>query len=181
MEYKDNKLKKLIILVSIIIVIVVSGFVYAKGTPQYSLYQLRKAIKNHDADTAMRYFDVDSIVVSQINDIVGGQGKKNPINELNQVENNIIKERMAKAIPVIKETFKNQFIASITTPSDEETPVSIIKKGKFSDFEIDVLGEMAILSRKDNINIGFKMVKTKEGYWKIVQLMTPDSMQGVSK
>lgn len=173
-------MKKLIILVGIILVVAVTGFVYAKGTPQYSLYQLRKAIENHDADTAMRYFDVDSIVDHQINDIIG-QDKKKPTSEFEQMGNNIVRERMAKVIPTIKETLKSQFKNNITTPSDDETPVNIIRKGKYSDFEITMIGEIAILSRKDNIDIGFKMVKSSGGYWKIVQLMKPSTNDGLQK
>jgi len=172
-------LKKLVIFTGIIFLVAVAGFVYAKSTPQYSLYQLRKAIANHDADTAMRYFDVDSIVDNQINDFVG-QDKKKTTNDFEQKGSNIVKERMATIIPIFKETMKRQFKNNITTPSDEETPVNIIKKGSFSDFEINMVGEMTILFRKDNIDIGFRMVKTKEGYWKIVQLMRPDSLQGVN-
>ena len=38
------------------------GLYYWQGTPRYSLYQMGKAIKNHDAEGFMLFLDIDRIV-----------------------------------------------------------------------------------------------------------------------
>jgi len=38
------------------------GYYYWQGTPRYSLYQMGKAIKEHDSKTLLRYLDIDQIV-----------------------------------------------------------------------------------------------------------------------
>ncbi|KAA0894288.1 DUF2939 domain-containing protein [Oryzomonas rubra] len=174
-------MKKLMIFVGVIVVVVVSVFVYAKGTPQYSLYQFRKAVENHDADTAMKYFDVDSIVDNFMNDFMKSQDEKKPANEFEAMGNNLAKGLIAMMLPAMKESLKGQLKTGITTPSDDKTPVKDIRKGSLSDFEIKTEGKMAILSMKDNKNVKFKMVKTPDGHWKIVQLMMPNAMNGLQK
>ena len=174
-------MKKLIIFMGIIVVILVSGFVYAKGTPQYSLYQFRKAVENHDADTAMKYFDVDSIVDNLMNDFMKAQDEKKPANEFEAMGNNFAKGLMAMMIPTMKETLKGQLKTAITTPSDDKTPLKGIQQGSLSDFEIKTEGKMSIISRKDDIDMKFKMVKTTDGHWKIVQMMMPDAMRGLQR
>lgn len=169
------------IIVGIIVVVALSGFVYAKGTPQYSLYQFRKAVENHDADTAMKYVDVDSIADNLMKDLMKAQDEKKPANDMEAMGNNFAKGLMVMMMPALKEALKGQFKTSITTPSDDKTPVNNIQKGSLSDFEIKTEGKMAILSRKDNKDVKFKMVKTSEGNWKIVQLMMPDAIKGLQK
>lgn len=173
-------MKKMIISFAVLLSVVISVFLYAKGTPQYSLYQFRKAVENHDADSAMMYFDVDSIVENIMNDVMNQQMSKEPTNEYEAMGNNFAKGLMAMMLPAIKEGLKGKLKASITTPSDDKTPVKDIQQGNLSDFQIQTEGKMAILSRKDNKDIKFKMVKTPEGYWKIVQLMMPDAVKGLS-
>lgn len=170
---KENVVKKILISFAVLLSLIISAFVYAKGTPQYSLYQFRKSIENHDADSALKYLDIDSVVDNMMQDLIKEQEVKHPSSPAESFGNNFAKGLMTMMIPAMKEALKGQIKAGITTPSDKKTPVSGIQKGSFSDFEIKTEGKMAILSRKDDKDLKLKMVKTPEGHWKIVQIMMP--------
>ncbi|MEW6615011.1 MAG: DUF2939 domain-containing protein [Thermodesulfobacteriota bacterium] len=174
-------MKKISIIGGFLIVVAIVGFLYVKGTPQYSLYQFRNAVENHDADTAIKYFDVDSIVDNLMTDFMKEEEAKKPKNGWEAMGQNFARGLMVLMLPRMKEAMKGQLKTAITTPSDDKTAVKDIKKGSISDFEIKTEGKMAIVSRKDDPKVKFKMVKTPEGYWKIVQLMMPETLQHVQK
>lgn len=44
---------------------------YVAGTPQYSLYQLKRSIADHDRTTFRKHFDVDRVVVATVESKVG--------------------------------------------------------------------------------------------------------------
>jgi hypothetical protein len=46
---------------------------YVAGTPQYSLYLLKKSVADHDRDAFRRYFDIDRVVSSTVERAVGGR------------------------------------------------------------------------------------------------------------
>lgn len=54
--------RKIYIAVSGIIIILTMGFLYARSTPHYSLYMLKRAIELGNPDQAMKYINIDSIV-----------------------------------------------------------------------------------------------------------------------
>lgn len=178
LDFKDAKVKYTAICIGIVLVLV-SAFLYAKGTPQYSLYQFRKAVEAHDAETAMKYFDVDSIVDNLVSDFVKTQEEKKPANEFEAMGNNFAKGLMAMMIPTMKEALKVQFKSAITIPSEDKSALKKFQNFKSSDFEIKTEGKTAILSRKDDKNVKVKMVKTSDGHWKIVQLIMKDAMEGL--
>ena len=170
-------MKKLGIILVIFTVILTGAYIYIKGTPQYSLYQLRTAIEDHDPDKASLYLDIDSIVDNLMSDFINEQDKKRPENEWEAMGQNFAKGLMTMMLPTLKETMKGQFRTAITTPSDDKTAVKDIRKGKMSDFDIKVDGKMAIITKKDDKEMQFKMVKTTEGHWKIVQMILPNTVK----
>ena len=174
-------MKKIIIIGAVLIVVAIVGILYAKGTPQFSLYQFRNAVENHDADTAMKYFDADSIFDNLMTDFMKGKEAEKPKDEWEAMGQTFARGLTVMMLPQMKEAMKGQFKTAITTPSDDKTAVKDIKKGSISDFEIKTEGKMAIVSRKDDKNVKFKMLKTPEGYWKIVQLMIPNSLHDIKK
>jgi hypothetical protein len=172
-------MKKIGIIGAILLIIGIVGYVYATGTPQYSLYQFRKAVENHDADAAFKYLDTDSIVDNLANDLMKAEEAKTPKDGWEAMGQNFAKGVIAMMLPGLKESMKGQFRTAITTPSEDKTAVKDIGKGSLSDFEVKTEGKMAIISRKDNKDVKFKMVKTSEGHWKIIQFMMPDSVKAM--
>jgi hypothetical protein len=62
---------------AVVAVLVVAGLalaVYATGTPQYALYQLRKSAYGDDADTFFRYFDTNRVIANSIEHAVTVNG-----------------------------------------------------------------------------------------------------------
>ena len=52
------------------------GFIFVKETPRYSLYWFKKAILEHDAESALKYLDIDSIVDNMVKDMSGEEDKE---------------------------------------------------------------------------------------------------------
>lgn len=177
-DFKDAKVKYAAIGIGILFVLV-SAFLYVKGTPQYSLYQFSKAVEAHDAETALKYFDVDSIVDNLVNDFVKIQEEKKPANEFEAMGKNFTKGLMAMMVPAMKEALKVQFKEGITKQSEDKSPLKKFNNFKWSDFEIKMEGNTAFLSRKDDKELTVKMVKTSAGHWKIVQLTMKDAIENI--
>jgi hypothetical protein len=144
---EEGIMKKFIIIGIVLIILTVIGFLYVKGTPHYSLYQFRKAVENHDAETAMKYFDVDSIVDNLMNDLMKEWETKKPKDEWEAMGQDFARGLITMMLPQMKEAIKGQLKSAITTPSDDKTAIKDIKRGSITDFEIKTEGKMAIVSR----------------------------------
>jgi hypothetical protein len=57
--------------VAVLVAAALGTVYYVAGTPQYSLYLLKRAVRDHDRETFDRHFDVDRIVTSAIEREVG--------------------------------------------------------------------------------------------------------------
>lgn len=171
-------MKKLSIAVCILAGLLIAGYVYAKGTPQYSLYQFKKAVQNHDSETAFKYLDIDSLVDNLANDMMNSKEMNTASSPGEELGQGLAKGLMTMMLPTLKETMKGQIKASITTSTESDSkeahsPISGLGKGSWSDFDVKVEGKMAILTNKNEPDVKFKMVQTSEGHWRIAQIMVP--------
>lgn len=167
-------MKKLGIAIAIV-ALFVGSWTYLTGTPQYSLYQFKKAMANHDAETAFKYFDIDSVVDNLATELMNSKEMNQGASATDRLGQDFAKGFLALMLPTLKETMKGQLKRAITTPSDEgkDTPIGGLSKGSWSDFDVQVEGKMAIVSKKDDPNLKLKMVKSSAGHWRIVQMMIP--------
>jgi hypothetical protein len=169
------KLKIAIISVAILLA-AACGFLYIKGTPQYSVYQLGRAITNHDPDAALKYIDIDSVTESLLKNLFLEAGSPRRLDKS-------MKAVISMNMPSIKEGVKTYIITAIRTGES-------IGKGKGEDLfgigdlglynlgvaavwrlSIKTEGATALVSLKDRPGESAKMIKTEEGYWRFVAVL----------
>ena len=183
---------KTLVLTGIIIALLFIGFFYARGTPHYSLYQLKRAVENHDPDEALKYINIDSIV-----DNLGKSffGKEREGTDQRKGQSLSLKGLVAEAMPGIKESIKVSFRASIAGRSGENQTektavqphknqgpsmvnieiegfdVRKLKETNLWDIIIQKDGISAMVSLKNNPGIKAKMIQTSAGNWQVVEII----------
>ncbi len=156
--------KKIIIVLVIIVVILGGVFYYFKGTPSYSLYQLKKSIQNHDSTSFNQYVDVDRVVQNLMDSATKGfdeemEGQDNLFGDFGE-------GIMQAMIPSLKEEIKNGINKGIEEISEN-------KDDKYSKIEIqEVIKEgksaKVTLINQDNETIKMDMIQIPGRYWRIV-------------
>jgi hypothetical protein len=138
-------------------------------TPRRSLSELRTALLNHDADTAMRYIDVDSVVNGMVRDIFLKYEAKadDPFAILGL---KVGKEVAAAVLPSVKAVARWQVRSAITS-DDQWGYFDDIRKASVWYLRIRVDGDTAIVEPRGKPATGFKMERTGDGHWKIVEII----------
>jgi hypothetical protein len=153
------------------LVFTVSGCAF-KDTPRHSLSELRAALLNRDADAAMRYIDVDSVVECMVSDIfLKHEGKAgSPLEKLGIAAGkgaaNII-------MPAAKALVRMQVKAAISSHEDSGY-FQQIRRASVWYLNITRDGDTAIVEPKGKSNTKFRMTRAPEGHWRIVEIIRTD-------
>jgi hypothetical protein len=177
-EPEPRGFKLLPISVALLVVFLVVGFYYFSGTPRYSLYKIGRAFKNHDSEEFHKYVDVDRIVdhlakfaVQQAlaemegNEVTGDWGR--PGQQFD-------KELAMMMLPTMMEALKPQIKQAVTeliedTGDDREG--SPFFGATLADIQTEGSTSLVTVEDEDTgEEIRFKMVKTPDRYWKIVEI-----------
>ena len=165
--------KKIAIASGAILLAFLCGFLYIKTTPWYSIYQLSRAVNDHDADTALKYIDVDSVTESLAKGLSTGNSTSGRINK-------DVAAAISMNMPSIKEGVRLYLISVIRSQDDvgDRKKTAAIKFGsvdihnlKISTvwrLDIETRGRTAYVKLKDKPGQTATMTKTDEGYWKFV-------------
>ncbi len=139
------------------------------NTPRRSLDELRTALLNHDADTAFRYVDVDSIVRCMVRDIFTKYESKadDPLTILGI---NAGRQVAGLLMPIVAELARNRVRAAILSP-DEGGYFDYVKKGSVWYLEIATDGKTAIVKPMGKSDTQFRMRQMEDGHWKIIEIM----------
>jgi hypothetical protein len=184
--------RKALVLTGFIIVLLAISFFYVRSTPHYSLYQLKRAVENHDPDEALKYINIDSIVDNLGMSFFGkGEGDGNQ----GEGKGPSIKRLVANALPGIKESVRSSFRSSIASgsgakqreratvqPQKNQAPyiggieiggldLRKIKETSLWDLIIEKDGKTAMVRLKNTPGIKAKMEKTEVGYWQVVEII----------
>lgn len=95
---------KIYISVFVIIAFLVIGFFYARSTPHYSLYMLKRAIQKHDPDEALKYIHIDSIIDNLGRKFLGANEK---ISGREMDGKQSLKSMVVDALPGIKDSIRS--------------------------------------------------------------------------
>jgi hypothetical protein len=139
------------------------------GTPRHSLAELKSALLNHDADRALKYVDVDSIVNHMVEDALRAKelSAKTDLDALGLA----LGRSIASAIlPQATLLIRQGVIAAIES-DDQLGYFSQIRKGSVWYFSIDEKANTAIVTPRGDDKVRFKMERTDQGYWKITELI----------
>jgi len=156
------------LLVILMIVLTSSGCTLS-NTPRRSLSELRTALLNHDADTALRYIDVDSVVDAMVRDIFLEYEAKadNPIVALGLKAGRRV---TGVVMPGVRAIARCQVRTAITS-DDQWGYFEDIRKASVWYLNIRVDGDMAVVEPKGRSSRGFKMFRAGEGHWKIIEII----------
>ena len=175
---EQGSFKLLTISVALLAIFLVIGFYYFTGTPRYSLYKIGRAVKNHDSGEFHKYVDVDRIVdhlakyaVEQIVD----QMERDQSTTAWQIDGQQFDRELAlMMVPKMMESLKPQIKQEVTRlieDTDEEMEGSPLLGATLAG--IEVKGSLALVTvehEDTGEEIRFKMVKSPDRYWKIVEI-----------
>ncbi|MBA4418738.1 MAG: hypothetical protein C0392_12645 [Syntrophus sp. (in: bacteria)] len=177
---------KVPVISGVILLLLVSGFFYLRTTPYYSIYQLAGAINSHDPEKALKYIDVDSIVEGLVKNLSANE------NALKPASRKAIITGISMNMASIKEGITQYIITSIQSgdagnaTKRESTGgiglgnfnINRIHKNIIWDLDITTKGTTAFVTMKGKPGQKARMIRTPEGYWKIVEIIIDAPVPG---
>ena len=139
------------------------------GTPRHSLGELKSALVDHDADRALKYVDVDSIVNHMVEDRLRAQEQKAKT-DLDAMGLALGRSVASAILPLATPLIRQGVIAAIET-DDQFGYFSEIRKASIWYFTIEEKGNTALVTPRGDNKVQFKMERTDQGYWRIMQLI----------
>ncbi|HUV46852.1 MAG TPA: DUF4352 domain-containing protein [Candidatus Bathyarchaeia archaeon] len=166
------KFKK--VLPIILILLIVFGFFgieYIKTSPQFSMYKMSKAVRQHNYEEFSKYFDMDSVVNNIIDKAFKETEEESTDNELGELGKGFAEGLLIMMKPALKEEFKNQLKEQVETGSFGEnyqtkntlkafTMTRVKKEGHIAQIEI---------TNENGEKFNFKMRK-KDDYWQVFDM-----------
>ena len=149
---------------ALLICAVIAGFSYAKKTPRYSLYMLKKAIIERDTATALKYLDTDMIIDNFAKTHLSNTGQ-----EGGGLRGKVVKNVIMQNLPSIKRQLKEQPHVYMSIFITDET-VSKLKKLTILAFKISTEGKSASVDIRGSDKINLKMEQTPRGHWKVTAI-----------
>ena len=185
---EPKSFKSLTIAVAFLAVLLVIGFYYFSGTPRYSLYKISRAVKKHDSGAFHKYVDVDRIVDHlakfAVQKALAEMETNKTTDDWGRPAQEFDKELAMMMLPTMIEALKPQIkqaITEIIEDTDRETKGSSLLGATLADIETEGSTSLVTLEHQDTgQKIRFKMVKSPDRYWKIVELDL-ESFQALSQ
>jgi hypothetical protein len=177
-EPQQSSFKFLTITVALLVVVLACGFYYFTGTPRYSLYKLGRAVKNRDSAEFHKYMDVDRIVDHLATFFVEQfveEMERDQSTTAWQIDGQVIdKEFAMMMVPKMMESMKPQIKQELTRlieDTDEEMEGSPLLGATLADIETrGSLALVTVVHEDTGKEIRFKMVKSPDRYWRIVEI-----------
>lgn len=177
--------KRFVVFLSILIVLIAVpgiGYIFIKDTPRYSLYWFKKAILEHDAESALKYLDTDSIVDNMVKDMSAEEGKKKA-QQKDQSEGsmkNIGKDIIMQNLPAIKAQLQEQLKSAIISYNNKAV-LDNLNKASVLGLRITMEGNTAMVKIRGKDKVAFTMAKSAEGHWRITAFNLKELMASGSK
>jgi hypothetical protein len=141
-------------------------------TPRRSLDELRTALLNHDADTALLYVDVDSIVENMVRDTLARYevASDDPLSLLGLEAG---RQVASVLMPGVREVARRSVRAAIAS-SDEAGYFEYVKRGNVWYLTISEQGDAALVKPRGKSDTSFEMKRVAPGRWQIVRIIKED-------
>jgi hypothetical protein len=171
-EGPQRRNKKFIVFLSTLFVLIIAtgiACIFVKETPRYSLYWFKKAILEHDAESALRFLDIDSIVDNMVKDMPGGDDRKGAQSK-DRSEGpmkNIGRDVIMQNLPAIKVQLQEQLKSAIISYNNR-TALDNLNKASVFGLCITMEGDTALVKMWGKDKTAFKMAKSSEGHWRII-------------
>jgi len=180
MEQKGS-VKKQRILTMVVIGWAVVGFstlglFYALSTPYYSLYMLKRAIIDRNADGVLKYLDTDSILDSMAKDFFFKMDSDTPArNKFEESMQGVGKDMAVQLLPQLKAQMAPAITQLLLSYNDDELFANL-KKANVLGLSVTVEGNRADVRARGKDTVSFTMAKVPEGHWRITSL-NPDELK----
>lgn len=171
-------MKKVLLLVIILGLLILGGFSgwgYAKSTPQYSVYKLFRAVKEHDYETFSRYFDADSVIDDAIAKITQDSSTSN---DLSTEELGLAQGFLSLLTPALKGQIKSSLRREIENGSFWKDAQPPTVTSAFTDVKVQKKGKVAqvtIINDKGE-SLKFQM-RDKGRYWQVFAIDLDDAKE----
>jgi hypothetical protein len=139
----------------------------AQDSPQGSLKALQKAVKDHNAQEALRYIDVDAVVNNTINEFMERERATMP----KEVWESMEKTLVSSLRTTMDTAMRTQLRTAVTDPDKDTSLLRFVTRGKPSDFTVKTEGDAALLTSKKDPKVKLKMTRTAGAPWRIVQFV----------
>jgi hypothetical protein len=175
---EPRNFKLLAISVASLVVLLAIGFYYFSGTPRYSLYKLSRAFKNHDSEEFHKYVDVDRIVDHlakfAVEQAAAEMESGNLSGDWGGAGQEFDKELAMMMLPGMLEALKPQIKQAITElieNADDDREGSPLLGASLADIQTEGSTALVTVENKDTgEQFRFKMAKSAERYWRIVEI-----------
>jgi len=186
----NKQLKIIFVAIGIIVLfgVIGGGYYWISGTPQYSLYQIGRAVENRDSETFYKYVDIDSVVNSFTDwawkEMEEMMAEEKPEDEWASWGYELGKGFAELMMPAMKERIKEGLRSEITKTIEgtEEGMQEAFKKISYKDIKIERSGKIAnveILNfLESDISLKLKMRQATERYWKVVEI-NPEMLESM--
>jgi len=159
------------------------GWRYFRSTPQFSLYQMLKAVEAHDYETFTQYFDVDSVVDNVISKEIKKVEEEQGVAE--EVWDKLGKSFAKGLVMIVKPMLKEEVKAEIKRQIEKgdfgdayQSPKNIVDAfAKFRKIKVQKEGKIAKveLSLKEPLALPIKgplcfKMRQKDNYWQIFDI-----------
>jgi hypothetical protein len=133
-------------------------------SPRRSLSELKTALVNHDADKALKYIDVNSVVATFVNDLFsGGEDTKNTFGLT------VVRGMANLARPAMSALVERQLRAAISS-DNQWGHFDDIRRASVWYFTIAEEGDSALVEPRGKSSFYFVMKKTQPGWWRITEI-----------
>ncbi len=165
-------MKRKFLLIPLIVVVVAAAagglWVYARETPRYALYQLKRALVARDMDRAFLYIDLDTLTETMATAMFGTEEKSTEADR-KSADGLLRKDMLRELLPSLKKTFKEQAKDQLLAYIGDEKTIRSIDDTTVWAFEIDAHDTTAtVLLKKKPL---FVMQKGPGGQWRITEII----------
>jgi hypothetical protein len=146
----------------------ITGYIYFRTTPYYSLHRLKQAIIKRDAPEVLKYLDTDSIIDHMAKDVVAQMDKKRPPrNRFDEKMQGAGKDIIAQLVPQLKKQIGDSLTALLESYDDDKLFANLRRATVFG-LAIDVKDDgTAEVRERGKTEVSFTMRKAPEGHWRI--------------
>jgi len=164
--------------VIILLGVIGGGYYWWIGTPEYSVNQIKKAIKTHNSELGLKYIDTDAIIENLWTDMKTELIKKIEKTEGVEAFGTILGIQLTENIkPVLKEQIKQEIGSWFSGSTEEKSKEAISTKedlelGTFwqqKDLKIRRQGNFAYIELLNNVKLIFTKKEGKR-YWVVSKI-----------
>ncbi len=155
-----------VVVCAVIAVGSISGYIYFRTTPYYSLHRLKQAIVERNAPEVLKYLDTDAIIDNMAKDAIAQMDKKKPRGRFDEKMQDAGKDVVRQIVPQLKKQIGDSLTALLMTSNDDKLFANLRRATVFA-LAVDIKNGTAEVHERGKSEVSFTMRKAPEGHWRI--------------